>query len=320
MLKQFRQRLGHVAVLLTGLALLNFCLIRIHPVDPAHRHWGPGSSRESLERLQAQRASEKPFLTHLRDWGSRLFKGDLGYSTLQHRPVSELLAEAMPATLQLAGLALLLHFGLGCLWGLGSGLLDDRLGGSLLRALSVVVHALPVFWLALVFIRIFSIELEWLPPGQMSSLQGSAAGFWQRLGDRLQHLVLPVTVLGITGAALTARYVQAHMQQVLQQDYIRLALAKGLSKRHVMLRHALPNALLPVVTLAGLHLPLLFSGVFVIEVIFAWPGMGRLAYEAYFNGDDDVIFAVNLFAGVMVVLGNLLADLLYPVVDPRARS
>ncbi len=315
-----RHRLLHAALLLLGIAMLNFCLVRLSPINPAYRHWGPGTSPESLQWLQARQAVGKPFFDHLNEWLRGLLSGDLGYSEIQHRPVHELLAEALPVTLQLAGLASFVNFTLGCLWGALAAILVGRSSGRLLQALSVIVYSLPIFWLALLLIRLFSIELQWLPPAQMSSLEMPSAGFWQQAYDRLQHLVLPVTVLGVSGAAATARYVYAQMQGVLQQSYIRLALAKGLSRRRVWLRHALPNALLPVVTLMGLHVPLLLGGVLIIEVIFAWPGMGRLSYEAYFNGDHPVIFAVNLLAAGMVVMGNFLADLLYPFIDPRART
>jgi peptide/nickel transport system permease protein len=153
----------------------------------------------------------------------------------------------------------------------------------------------------------------------MQSFLAAEAGFWQALGDRIQHLILPVAVLGLTGAAAISRYLRGSIIEVLQQDYIRLAQAKGLSKSKVYFRHALKNALLPVITLIGLYLPLLLGGAFVVEVIFAWPGMGRMAYEAIFAKDYPVIFAVNFIAAAMVIAGNLFADLLYQFVDPRIR-
>ena len=212
-----------------------------------------------------------------------------------------------------------MNFILGGLFGVVSGAYSQRLAGGLLNSFSLVVYSVPTFWLATILILLFSVELQWLPSSQMHSWRFADAGFWPKLFDRIQHLILPVAVLGLAGAAATSRYVSAQMIEVLQQDYIRLAHAKGLPKSRVLFHHALKNALLPVVTLLGLYFPFLLSGAFVVEVIFAWPGMGRLTYEALFAKDYPVIFAVNFIAAAMVIIGNLLADALYQFVDPRAR-
>ena len=246
-------------------------------------------------------------------------RGDLGYSWAKHRSVSEILKEAIPATLQLTSLALVANFLLGGLFGVLAGIYSQRFIGRFLNFSSLVVYSVPTFWLAMIFILLFSVQLRWLPASQMQSFLTAEAGFGQVLWDRMQHLILPVAVLGMTGAAAVSRYVRGSIIEVLRQDYVRLAQAKGLSKSKVYFHHALKNALLPVVTLLGLYLPFLLSGAFVIEVIFAWPGMGRIAYEAVFAKDYPVIFAVNFIAAALVIVGNLLADLLYQFVDPRIR-
>jgi peptide/nickel transport system permease protein len=211
-----------------------------------------------------------------------------------------------------------MNFMLGGLFGAVSGAYSQRLAGRVLNSFSLVIYSVPTFWLALILILLFSVELQWLPSSQMHFWWLEGAGFWRKLFDRIQHLILPVAVLGLTGAA-ASRYVRAQMIDVLQQDYIRLAHAKGLTKSRVLFHHALKNALLPVVTLLGLYFPFLLSGALVVEVIFAWPGMGRVAYEALFAKDYPVLFAVNFIAAAMVIIGNLLADALYQFVDPRTR-
>lgn len=315
-----RARLRHAAILLFGIWVANFFLIHLSAGDATYLYFNPGTNPKSMESLRQQRGLEKPLLEQFKIWSTRFLRGDLGYSWTQHRPVSAVLADALPATLQLAFFALLANFLLGCLWGVMIGVFSSHGSGRVLNALSLIVYSMPAFWLAMIFILLFSVKLQWLPPAQMQSLWLEEAGFWRGFSDRLLHLILPVTVLGLTGAAATSRYLRGQMMEVLQQDYIRLAQAKGLSPSRIILHHALKNALLPVVTLLGLYLPFLLSGAFVVEVIFAWPGMGRVAYEALFAKDYPVIFAVNFIAAAMVILGNLLADLLYQVVDPRTRA
>jgi peptide/nickel transport system permease protein len=183
----------------------------------------------------------------------------------------------------------------------------------------LALYSVPVFLLALALIYVFSLKLRLLPVSGMGSFDDGTFGFWGTFFDRAIHLVLPVSVLSITGAAATSRYVQANMEEVLRQDYIRLAMAKGLSKKRVILHHAFRNAALPVVTLLGIYFPFLLGSALIVEVVFAWPGMGRIAYEAVFSKDYPVIMAVNLMAGVMVILGNLVSDLLYRFIDPRIR-
>ncbi|MDZ7359120.1 MAG: ABC transporter permease [candidate division KSB1 bacterium] len=316
----FRHRIFHFLLLLLGIWVLNFFMIRLSPGDASNLYWGPQTTRQSLESLRQQRGLEQPLLEQFTTWSTRFLRGDLGYSWTQHRPVRAVLADALPATLQLAFFALLVNFLLGCLWGVVIGVFSSHWAGRVLNALSLIVYSMPTFWLAMIFILLFSLELQWLPPAQMQSLWIQEAGFWRALFDRLQHLILPVAVLGLAGAAATSRYLRGQMMEVLQQDYIRLAQAKGLSRGRIIFRHAFKNALLPVVTLLGLYFPFLLSGAFVVEVIFAWPGMGRVAYEALFAKDYPVIFAVNFIAATTVILGNLLADVLYQVVDPRTRA
>lgn len=313
-------RILNSLILLFGIWVANFFLVRSSLGDAAYLYLSPETDRERVETLRRQRGLEQPLPQQFKEWTLRFWRGDLGYSWTKHRPVSDILAEALPATLQLTICALLLNFLLGGLLGAATGAYSRHWIGRALNAFGLIVYSVPAFWLAMIFILLFSVKLQWLPSSQMHSLWLGEAGLGRQLFDRLQHSMLPVAVLGLTGAAATARYVRGLMIEALQQDYIRLAQTKGLPRRRVLWRHALKNALLPVVTLLGLYFPFLLSGAFVIEVIFAWPGMGRIAYEAFFARDYPVIFAVNFIIAALVIFGNLLADWLYQLVDPRVRA
>jgi peptide/nickel transport system permease protein len=187
---------------------------------------------------------------------------------------------------------------------------------------------MPSFWLGLMLILIFAYkvyQVEWwpavfrFPASGMASVDYDLLGFWAKLGDRLHHLVLPSIALGVSSAASIARYMRSSMLDVIRQDYIRTARAKGLPERTVILKHALKNALLPIITLLGLYLPFLFSGAVLVEHVFAWPGMGRTIVEAIYQRDYPVVMATTFVFAVMVVVANLIADVLYAVVDPRIR-
>jgi peptide/nickel transport system permease protein len=197
---------------------------------------------------------------------------------------------------------------------------------NVLTFLALFFYSMPSFWLALMLILIFSLKAsEWgwafsLPASQMTSVGYEFMPLGQQIGDRLLHLLLPVIALGVGNAAGVARYMRGSMLEVIHQDYIRTARAKGLSDRTVVFKHALRNALIPIITLLGLYLPILLSGSVLVETIFAWPGMGRLIVDAIFQRDYPLVMATSFVAAAMVVIGNLLADVLYAVVDPRIRT
>jgi peptide/nickel transport system permease protein len=247
---------------------------------------------------------------------STLLEFDFGLSITRQRPVSELLGQAIPHTLRLTCLALLVRILGGC----ALGIVAATRRGSWDRSItlgSLFVYSMPTFWLSLMLLLVFAFQLRWLPAGQISGLDresmSTMAAFW----DSLRHLILPVFVLGVGGMASTARYMRASMLEVLRLDFVRTARAKGLSETAVVWRHALRNALLPVATLVGLSIPSLVGGAVVVEYIFSWPGMGQLTLQAIFARDYPVIMATTVLSGVLVVVGNLVSDLLYSWLDPR---
>jgi peptide/nickel transport system permease protein len=313
------KRLLYTIVLLCGIVIINFSLFFLSPGDPTNLYFGPKVKRTDIENLKRERGLDQPWTAQFQIWLGHTIKGDLGYSWAKHRPVGDILKEAIPATLQLTVLALFINLIVGCMVGILAGIKSHRLLGKFLDTTFLILYSVPVFLLALLFIYIFSLKLQLLPASGMHSFLAEDMGFWGKTWDRLSHLVLPVMILGLTGAAATSRYVQDHMSWVLKQNYIRLAHAKGLSRRRVYVHHAFKNSLIPVATLLGLYFPFLLGSAFIVEVIFAWPGMGRVVYEAIFSKDYPVIMAVNLIAGIMVIIGNIISDCLYRFIDPRIR-
>jgi peptide/nickel transport system permease protein len=242
-----------------------------------------------------------------------VLRGDLGESIVQKRPITHMLWEAIPNTLILSGTALLLQFVLGVALGIFAAVRQNTRLDHVLTYLSLIVYSMPGFWLALVLVLVFAVNLGWLPSSGMHDVGETG------LLDLLEHLALPAFVLGITSAAGVARFQRSAMLEVVRQDYIRTARAKGLSEGAVIGRHALRNALIPVITLLGLSLPFLVSGAVITETIFAWPGMGQQVLAAIPSRDIFVVTSFTLVASVMVVIGSIVADVLYAVVDPRVR-
>lgn len=319
MIRYIIRRLLLSIPLLWALATLTFFLVRLAPGDPLAMYYNPEIDPSVMEAVRVRLGLDQPLHVQYVKWIAALAQGELGVSFKHHRPVAEILAETLPNTLLLTSLALLFDLGLGVLLGVIAAVRQYSWVDHATSIGGLFLYSMPGFWLGLMMIIVFSLKLGWLPASQMESVDAEFLSFWPRLLDRARHLVMPVFVLGIASAASVARYMRGSLLETIRQDYVRTARAKGLSERRVILNHALRNALLPIITLLGLYLPFLISGAVVTETIFAWPGMGRLTIDAIFSRDYPVVLAANLLAGVMVIFGNLLADVLYGVVDPRIR-
>jgi peptide/nickel transport system permease protein len=305
--------------LIWALATLTFFLIRLAPGDPVAIYYHQEIDPDVMETIRARLGLDEPLHIQYVRWLGSLARGELGISFSHHRPVAELLLETIPHTLVLTVWALLLDLVVGVAIGVVSAVRQYTWVDNTITVGALFVYSMPGFWLGLMMIILFSLHLGILPASQMESVGAEALSFWPRQWDRLRHLVMPVFVLGIASAASVARYMRGSLLEVIRKDYVRTARAKGLPERAVIFKHALTNALIPIITLLGLYLPFLLSGAVVTETIFAWPGMGRLTIDAIFARDYPIVMATNLIAGVMVVAGNLLADILYGVVDPRIR-
>jgi peptide/nickel transport system permease protein len=305
--------------LLWALATITFFLVRLAPGDPLALYYNPEIDPSVMAAVRERLGLDQPLHIQYVKWLGALAQGELGVSFKHHRPVAEILAETLPNTLLLTSLALVFDLGLGVLIGvLAAARQYSRLDHTT-SLIALFLYSMPGFWLGLMMIILFALKLGWLPASQMESVDAEFLPLGPRLLDRAAHLVMPVFVLGIASAASVARYMRGSLLEVIRQDYVRTARAKGLPERRVVFGHALRNALLPIITLLGLYLPFLISGAVVTETIFAWPGMGRLTIDAIFSRDYPVVMAANLLAGVMVVFGNLLADVLYGIADPRIR-
>jgi peptide/nickel transport system permease protein len=251
-------------------------------------------------------------------WLGRFVQGDWGTSLATGRPVRTMLAEAWPATVKLVGLSLLLSYGLGIL----VGVVQASRRGWLDTALSiatVTLFALPGYWLGLMLVMLFTYRARVLPAFGSAGFDADFLSGWQRVADRLRHLALPLTTLTLIGIGGTARFVRGAMLDVGNAPFVAIARAKGLSPLRVTLHHVLRNALIPVLTLLGLSLPALFSGAVFIEAIFAWPGVGRILVEAVVARDYPVVMAATAVSAMLVVAGNLLAEMLVAWADPRVR-
>ena len=309
------------SLLLVGIVLtVVFFFIQLAPGDPALVFEDPSVPAQQQERLRAVYGLDRPLPVQYLSWlEAVVLRFDWGTSFSHSRPVREVIFDALPNTLTLAGAALAVQFGLGLLLGVDAARRSGTARDHAIRLGSLLLYALPSFWVALMAVLLFSHTLGILPSGQMRSVGAAELGFVARLGDRLVHLLLPALVLGLTTAGSVTRFARASLLDTLGDEYVRTARAKGLSERRVLWVHALRNALAPLVQLAGLSLPFLLSGALVIELVFSWPGMGRLVYGAVSSRDYPLILGATALSALLVVAGNLLADLLQAAVDPRVR-
>ncbi len=316
MIRFLLRRTVHAAILVFITLTATFFIIRLAPGDPLGRYYSPDIDPAAMETVRRQLGLDRPLPVQYAKTLQSFIRGDFGISIHQRRPVAQILKETIPRTLQLTGIALLLQIVLG----MGLGMLSAmRRESSLDRSASVVflvLYSLPSFYLAFLLVSVFALKLQWLPAAGMFSVHTPTA---QMFADRLRHMILPVTVLAVGSAAALARYARGSLLDQLHEEYIRTARAKGLSEGRILWRHALKNAAPQLFTVIGLSVPFLLAGAVVIEKIFGWPGMGALMVDAIFTRDYPVVLAANFVAAVMVILGNLLADISYLWVDPRMR-
>lgn len=315
------RRIIQAGVIVFLVATLSFFLLHLAPGDPFTTLDNPNITEAVRQQWRTAYGLDRPLAEQYVRYLRNVARGDLGYSYSLHRPVAEALANALPNTLLLMGVALVMSFAIGILLGVfqarhrGSGL-DHGIG-----TVSLVFFSMPDFWLAIMMLLVFAYWIPIFPVnGMFDPLLHSYYGFWGRVADRLRHLVLPAATLTLLSAALIARYQRAAVLDVLQDDFVRTARAKGLGERRILMRHVLRNALLPIITLMGLLLPALLGGAVFVEKVFAWPGMGYLTVNAIGTRDYPLVTAALIIGAVLVAAGSLLADLLSAVVDPRLRA
>ena len=316
------RRLLAIVPLLIGITFITYLIMDMAPVDPLSIYIDPtlGGTLSSEERdiLRKNMGLDKPVFTRYVLWLGRAIRGDLGYSFLSNRPVTTEIRERIGNTLLLTVTSLIISLVLGVLIGVYSALNRYKFSDYIISVLAFIGVSMPTFWFGMMMILIFTGKLGWLPSVGMTGIV-PAAGFWGRVIDVIKHLIMPSLVLSLTSVASWTRYQRSSMLEVLDQDYIRTARSKGVPEKLVVFDHALRNAVLPIITLLGMSLSNLIGGAFIVESIFGWPGMGRLGVTAIFTGDYPVVMGVTLFSSLLVGGGNLLADVLYGIVDPRIR-
>ena len=298
------RRLLQAALILLGVSFITFFLLYVLPADPVRQIAGRSATPQTVANIRAQLGLDQPFVVQYWRYLTGLFQGDMGRSYLQKTDVTTLIMARLPASLLLMAAGIGAELVIGLTMGVIAALWRGRAVDNALMMTSFVTVSAPQFIVALLLLYVFAVKLGWFPIGGY----GTAA-----------HLVLPAMTLGILGSGWYARIMRSNMIEVLRTDFIRTARAKGLTRSRVVLRHAVPNAILPVIAMIGIDIGIFMGGIVVVEGVFGWPGIGQLAWQAIQRVDIPIIMGVTLVSACAIVLGNLLADLIAPLVDPRIR-
>ncbi|GIN19757.1 MAG TPA: ABC transporter permease [Bacillus bacterium] len=299
--------------LLLGITILSFAIIKAAPGGPTSLLMDPNGKPEDKAKLEEKYGLNDPVYVQYGKWLGNMVKGDFGTSLIRRgMPVSEMILNRLPNTLLLMVTSTILAFLIAVPLGIFSAMRPYTKLDYTVTVGSFLGVATPNFWLGIMLIIFFGVQLGWFPTGGVATLNAPFS-IW----DRLHHLILPAFVLAAADMAALTRYTRSSMMDVLQQDYIRTAKSKGFKEQTVVLKHGLRNGLIPIITMFGLMLPNFIAGAAITETVFSWPGIGRLFIESAFTRDYPVIMAVTVLTAVFVVIGNLLADILYAIFDPR---
>ena len=298
------RRLIQSALILLGVSFITFFLLYVLPADPVRQIAGRSATPQTVENIRQQLGLDQPFVVQYWRYLSGLVQGDMGRSYLQKTEVAELIASRLPATLLLMVAAIFCELALGVTMGIVAALTRGLMADQALMIGSFLAVSAPQFVVSLLLLYVFAVKLGWFPIGGYGTFA---------------HLVLPALTLGLLGSGWYSRMMRSSMIDVLRADYIRTARAKGLGRSRVVLRHALPNAILPVIAMIGIDIGVFMGGIVVVESVFGWPGIGQLAWQAIQRVDIPIIMGVTLVSACAIVLGNLLADLITPLIDPRIK-
>lgn len=320
-LRVIATRLFYAILLLLAVLVLNFTMMHLAPGDVADtiaQSMG-GADEEILARIRTDYGLDEPFLVQLATYMGKVMRLDLGYSFYYNQPVLQLILQRLPATLLLVFTAQLLALLIGVVLGVISARRPNGMLSHFVTFLALFGYSAPVFWTGILLLIAFSLKIQWFPVAGMRdvTLQG---GFFEQALDIGRHLMLPMITLSSIFLALYSRLCRATMMETLGSDYVRTAKAKGLTNREVVYKHALKNALSPVITLAGLQFSAVISGAVLVETVFAWPGLGTLAFQSIVARDTPTILGILFFSALMVIVGNILTDFFLRLVDPRTRA
>lgn len=301
-----------------GIIVINFFVLHLAPGDAADVLAGEaGAATEAyMKQLRETFGLDQPLYVQLYEYTANIVQFNLGYSFRHNMPVFDLIVDRLPATLWLMLSAISLALGLGILLGVTSARFVNTTVDRVISVLALLCYSTPVFWIGLMMIVLFSVTLGWLPSGGFVTIGAEHTGI-KHLLDILEHTLMPALSLSLFYLAVYARLMRASMLEIYRLDFVTTAHAKGLSPTRVAFKHVLRNALLPVVTMAGLHLGALLGGAVVVEVVFSWPGIGRLAFDAILQRDFNLLLSILVLSSVLVILANLAVDLIYAWLDPR---
>lgn len=314
MARYILKRILQTIPMLVVISIISFTIMRMAPGDPAQSYIRPDMKYEEIKRIKENLGLNRPLYIQYGAWLSQTLKGDLGYSLINFRPVSEQIGERIPATLLLMGISLIISLILGVVLGLISAFYHDKIIDKIISVVTYIGISIPSFWFAMVLIVIFSVQLRLLPSVGMHTV-----GVEDSILDVLKHTIMPATVLSYGNMSIISRYIRSNTIAQMNEDYVRTAKGKGLSTKVIFTKHILKNALLPVITMIGMSLPDLVTGAFITETVFGWPGMGRLGVQAVFSFDYPLIMAITMVSSLLLIIGNLLSDILCGVVDPRIK-
>jgi peptide/nickel transport system permease protein len=315
MLQYIVKRLLQAVPLLIGVSIIGFAMMHLAPGGPlAIYTLNPTITAQDIERIKHVFGLDQPLYIQYLKWAAGMFTGNWGNTFFGGRPVLDAIMERVPATLLLMGSGMSVAMIIGMLIGILGAVKRYSVFDYLATTGAMVTLSFPTFWFGLMMIFVFSLQLGWLPSGGMFTLGGD-----EDLLDLLEHLILPTVVLALVLVAQWSRYTRSSFLEVIHQDYIRTARSKGISGSRILFRHAFPNAVAPLIALAGIQLPWLFSGALVTETIFGWPGMGRLFVDSLTMKEYPVLMGMIMLTAMTVVIGNLLADVLNALIDPRIR-
>ncbi|WP_291562731.1 MULTISPECIES: ABC transporter permease [unclassified Clostridium] len=313
MKKHIFKRVLEAIPMLLFISFISYILMNLAPGDPAQGFRTPQMSEEQVAIIRASLGLDKPVFIRYFYWLKSTLSGNLGYSLITHQPVAKEILSRLPATLGLMGASMVLSILISIPLGMYTALNKNKFVDNFVSTLSYIGISIPSFWFSMILITIFALKLRSLPSVGMRTIGVNS------FLDVLKHGILPTVVLSFPNIAVLTRYVRSATIGELQEDYIVTAMAKGLSKRGILFKHVMKNSLIPIITILGMSLPSLVSGAFITETVFGWPGMGRLGINSIFSMDYPVIMAITMMTSIMVILGNLIADLLYIVVDPRIK-
>lgn len=314
MLNMIFKRILQAIPMIIVISIVSFILIRMAPGDPVTAHITPEASIQDIEKIRESMGLNDSYIVQYFRWAKAILRGDFGYSFSNHQLVLKQITERLPATFLLMGTSMLISIILGVIIGVISAMNKNGIFDKIFILLSYIGISIPSFWFGMMLLQLFALKLNILPSVGMRTVGVNS------FSDLLKHLIMPVITLSIADTSVISRYVRARVIEQMDQDYVLTEIAYGASKNEVFFKSILKNAILPLITIIGMSLPALISGAFVTESIFGWPGLGQLGMKSIFAYDYPMIMATTMFASILLIVGNLISDILYMIVDPRIKE